>query len=257
MSMASQTNPFSLAGKRILVTGASSGIGRSCALELSKMGARIVLVARSEIRLRETMEALHGSGHSFEIFDLLNTGDMSDWLKKITLEGGVLDGLVHSAGISSTLPIRATGVEEYRRILTINLESGFFLTKAFRQKGVRGSCASVVFIGSVMSLVGQPGLAVYAASKGGLVTLTKSLALELAKESIRVNLVAPGHVKTAMAETVEKIVPAEALRLIEQNHPLGLGRPEDVAYSVLYLLSDAAKWVTGSVLTVDGGYTAA
>lgn len=253
---ASNVNPFSLAGKRILVTGASSGIGRSCAIELSKLGAQIILVARNQDRLEETRRLMAGEDHQIESFDLTRCDEIVSWMKALARDTGPLDGLLHSAGISLTLPIRATDGENFRRIISTNLESAFFLCKGYRLKGVRSHSCSIVLIGSVMSLVGQPGLSAYCASKGALITLAKALALELASEKIRVNVIVPGHVQTPMAEAVENSLPDHAMSVIRANHPLGIGRPEDIAYAAAYLLSDAAAWVTGSSLIVDGGYTA-
>lgn len=250
-------HPFSLTGKRILVTGASSGIGRACAVELSKLGAQVILLARNKERLEETLGLMAGEGHILEIFDLSRSEEFVSRLKILTVSVGVVDGVVHCAGISITLPIRATDGETFRKMITTNLESAYFLCKAVRQKGVRSQTVSIVLIGSVMSLVGQPGLSAYCASKGALLTLTKSLALELASEKIRINVIAPGHVHTPMAQAVESSLPEEAMKVIRSNHPLGVGRPEDVAYAATYLLSDAAAWVTGTTLVVDGGYTAA
>jgi len=252
-----ENNPFSLAGKRILITGASSGIGRCCAIVLSKLGAEVILVARRPDQLNETLNLMSGSEHHVVPFDLTCAEGIVTWMKSLCVKIGPIDGLLHSAGISTTMPIRATTREMFGNIISINLESGYFLAKAFRQKGVRASMGSIVLIGSVMSLVGQPGLTAYSASKGALITLAKSLALEFAAEGIRVNVVAPGHVETPMAKMVEISLPDEALKVIKANHPLGPGTPDDVAYACGYLLSDASRWVTGTTLVVDGGYTAA
>ena len=253
----SSDNPFSLVGKTILVTGASSGIGRSCAVEFSKLGARLILVARRDEQLRETLLLMAGDGHHIEPYDLTRGEEIVPWMKALAMKTGLLDGLVHAAGIYTTLPARATSQDTFRRIISINLESAFFLCKAFRQRGVRNHTGSVALIGSVMSLVGQPGISAYCASKGALVTMAKSLALELAGEKIRVNVIAPGHVHTPMSEAVENTLPEEALKVIRANHPLGTGRPEDVAYAAAFLLSEAGRWITGTTLVVDGGYTAA
>jgi NAD(P)-dependent dehydrogenase (short-subunit alcohol dehydrogenase family) len=250
-------NPFSLLGKTILVTGASSGIGRSCAVEFSKLGARLILVARRDEQLKETLRLMAGDGHHIEPYDLTRGEEIVSWMKALAMKTGLLDGMVHAAGISTTLPVRATSQDTFRHIISINLESGYFLCKAFRQRGVRNHTSSVALIGSVMSLVGQPGLSAYCASKGALLTMAKSLALELAAEKIRVNVIAPGHVQSPMAEAVERSLPEEAMKALRANHPLGTGRPEDVAYAAAFLVSEAGRWITGTTLVVDGGYTAA
>jgi NAD(P)-dependent dehydrogenase (short-subunit alcohol dehydrogenase family) len=254
---ANQHNPFSLDGKRIIITGASSGIGRACAIELSKLGATVILVARREDQLKETHRLLHGEGHLIEPFDLTRGEEIVIWMKNLCARSGNLDGLLHSAGIIATLPIRATSQEVFRNIISANLESAYFLSKGFRQKGVRNQSGSLVFISSVMGIVGQPGLSAYCASKGGLVTLAKALALELAREAIRVNVIAPGIVRTDMANSIENSIPADSMMAIEASHPLGIGRPQDIAHAAAYLFSDASRWVTGATLVVDGGYTAA
>jgi NAD(P)-dependent dehydrogenase (short-subunit alcohol dehydrogenase family) len=250
-------NPFSLVGKTILVTGASSGIGRSCAVEFSKLGARLILVARRDAQLRETLRMMAGDGHHIEPYDLTSGEEIVPWMKALAAKSGLLDGLVHAAGISTTLPVRATSQDTFRNIISVNLESAFFLCKAFRQRGVCNHTGSVALIGSVMSLVGQPGLTAYCASKGALVTMAKSLSLELAAERIRVNVIAPGYIHTPMMEVVENSLPEKAMKSLRANHPLGTGRPEDVAYAAAFLVSEAGRWITGTTLVVDGGYTAA
>jgi NAD(P)-dependent dehydrogenase (short-subunit alcohol dehydrogenase family) len=252
----SNSNPFSLKGKRILVTGASSGIGRSCAIELSKLGAEIILVARSRSKLEDSLARLSGNGHTIEVFNL-NCGDeIVGWLRGIVKRKGVLDSVIHCAGITKTMPLRGTSQELYNQIFSVNLECAYFLSKAFRQKGLCNCPASIVYVSSVAGVVGQAGLSAYSASKGALITLAKSLAIELAAEKIRVNVIAPGLIETPLVTNEAATVPSMTLDSVIARHPLGIGQPEDIAYAAAYLVSDAAKWVTGSTLIVDGGYTA-
>ncbi len=256
MTVPLQNNPFSLARKRILITGASSGIGKSCAVELSKLGAGIVLVARNEDTLEKTRGSLVGEDHHVESLDLKCGDHLVSWLKEVVKRTGPLDGLIHCAGITKTMPLRGTSQDLFSQIISINLESAYFLGKAFRQKGVCNHPASLVYISSVAGVVGQAGLSAYCASKGGLITLAKSLAIELASEKIRVNVIAPGLIETPLVTAEATTVPTMTLESVIARHPMGIGQPEDVAYAAAYLVSDAAKWVTGSTLIVDGGYTA-
>lgn len=250
-------NPFRLDGLRILVTGASSGLGKATAIWLSEQGARIILVARNEERLRAVESQLTGDGHVIQAIDLTVTKDLSGWMRELAEQHGRLSGLVHAAGIQSPMPLRVLSEEKWGEVMLLNTTSAFLLAKAFRQKSVVANPASIVFLSSVMSLAGQPALAAYSASKGAVNGMTRSLALELIAEGIRVNAVAPGAVNTEMTEKLAATVGEEKMRAIERLHPLGLGQPTDVAYAINYLLSPASRWVTGSVMVVDGGYLAA
>lgn len=249
-------NPFSLTGKLIMVTGASSGIGREVAIWLSRQGARLILVARDPERLEGTRFELEGPDHSIEIFDFLGEQDTSAWMKNLARQTGALDGIVHAAGVQMPMPIRAMSLDHWEKLFATNVTSGFSLIKAFRQKGVCNRDSSIVLLSSVMAQVGEPALLGYCASKGAVEAMVRAAAIELAREGIRVNAVAPGVVKTEMSAKLEGLVGEGSMNAIEQKHPLGFGTPQDVAYAVNYLLSPAARWVTGTSLVVDGGYLA-
>jgi len=249
-------NPLSLAGRTILVTGASSGLGRGIAVLISQLGARVVLVARNAERLQAASSVLVGQGHACEAFDLGQTDAIAPWLKEVAQKHGPLSGLVHSAGVLATKPLRMQTASDWEITMRVNVWAAAALTKGFRQKGIYTGAGSVVFLASVMGLTGQPGQVLYSATKGALVAMTRSMALELAREQIRVNCVAPAVVSSAMAEKYEQSVPPETFAKISALHPLGLGRIEDVANAVVFLLADTGRWITGTTLVVDGGYTA-
>jgi NAD(P)-dependent dehydrogenase (short-subunit alcohol dehydrogenase family) len=250
------TNPFDLTRRRVLVTGASSGIGRAAAILLSQLGANLVLTARRTEALEQTRAALAGDGHVVEPFDMSAVDHLPEWMKTLTAAHGVLSGAVHAAGIRKTMPLRAQSLEALQQTFRVNVESAMMLAKGFRQKGCCTRPSSLVFITSVAAFAGGPAMAAYAASKAALGGMTRSLAIELAGEGIRVNCVAPGMVESDMSDEIRRVVGDASFAAIVAQHPLGLGDPRDVAGAVAYLLSDAARWTTGQTLVVDGGFSA-
>ncbi|MFF7708711.1 SDR family oxidoreductase [Pseudomonas sp. NPDC007930] len=249
-------NPFSVNGKRILVTGGTSGIGRVTANWLSQQGANLILLGRNEARLESAVAALEGDDHHFAIADFSQPAEMGALFKTLKETYGPLDGIIHAAGVQGPKPIRAMSIEHWQEVISSNLSSCFTLIKAFRQKGVCTLGSSVVLMSSVMGRVGQTSLLAYSASKGGVDAMVRSAALELASEQIRVNAIAPGVVATEMTETLFNLVGQQGKENISNQHPLGLGKAEDIAYAVQYLLSPASRWITGTTLVIDGGYTA-
>lgn len=249
-------NPMDLSGRTFVVTGASSGLGRDCALFLSELGATIVMVGRSNDQLEVTSKMMSGSGHLIEPFDLHNVNAIPEFLKDITRSTGSLDGIVHCAGIAALRPIKLVSKESFNDLMNINVNAAIGLTKGFRQKKVNRSGGSIVYISSVAGLVGQTAHVEYCASKAALIGLCKAAALELARENIRVNCIAPGFVKTELTDKALNTLSPEQLKVIEDYHPFGIGYPRDVSNAVAFLLADTGRWITGTTLVVDGGYTA-
>ncbi len=250
-------NPMDLSGANVLVTGASSGLGRAAAICMSQLGARILLVGRNADRLQETLALLEGPGHQSLAFDLNDVAPIAAMLEQQAASFGKLDGLVHAAGILSTRPLRVSGPEVFESIYRINVVAAGQLLRGLTRRSVVGEkgCA-VVLVGSVTSSVGVPGLAAYAASKSAILGLMRSAALELAPSRIRVNAVLPGQFESPMTDQQWKTLTEAQIAQIGAMHPLGIGQAADVANCIAFLVSPAARWVTGSALAVDGGYTA-
>ncbi|CAM3325425.1 SDR family NAD(P)-dependent oxidoreductase [Asticcacaulis taihuensis] len=249
-------NPMSLEGRTILVTGATSGIGKATAIYLSKLGARVVASGRNSARLDETLAALEGTDHIGRLFDLADLDAIVPWLKALCAEIGPLNGIAHCAGVQATRPIQAVKPDFVMDVLTQNLGAALMLAQAFRLKSCHGSPASLVYCSSSAALKTAPGNVVYAASKGGIVSAVKGLGVELVRDGVRVNAVAPAMVDTPMSDQFRTILSEENFQRVVDMHPLGLGRPDDVAAAIAFLLADTSRWITGSILSVDGGFLA-
>lgn len=252
--MTESFNPFSLQGKHILITGASSGIGRQCAVNCDRMGARLLLVGRNKSRLVETLGMLSGSDHDYVVTDLNKIPPT--YIEELVTLHGAFDGFVHSAGIEKTVPVKFLKKADYVEVFNTNAFSAFEIIRQLCSRRIFKDGGSIVLISSITSLIARGGVCAYAASKGAINSAVRVMALELSKRRIRVNSISPGTILTPMMKDYLASLTDDEQKKRVDGFPLGLGTSDDVANGVIYLLSDAARWVTGSNLVIDGGYTA-
>jgi NAD(P)-dependent dehydrogenase (short-subunit alcohol dehydrogenase family) len=249
--------PFSLQNRNIIITGASSGLGRSIAIECSKHGASVFLIARNPERLKETYDQLEPGTHNIIATDLNEVSNFEDAITALLPSGEPIHGMVHAAGVEFTAPFSMTRPKHFEMLFSINVVAGFELARICSQKKFLDtrSGSSFIFISSIRAIHGQEGAVAYAASKGALLSGVRSLALEWAQRKIRVNTISPAIVKTPMTEKLFESMSEESIAQILKQYPLGFGEPLDVALSCIYLLSDASRWITGSNIVLDGGYS--
>jgi NAD(P)-dependent dehydrogenase (short-subunit alcohol dehydrogenase family) len=245
-------NPFSLSNKTILITGASSGIGQATAIECSKMGAKLIITARNEARLHETFSRLEGDGHSKIIADLTIQEDMDRLITAIPQ----LDGLVNNAGIGKLVPIQFMNEEGLNTILKTNTFAPVFLTQQLYKKKLFNKNASIVFTSSIAGVFCiTPGNTMYGMSKSALSAFMEFAALEMAQKGIRCNSVNPGRVETPLIN--DGTLTEEEREKDIAKYPLKrYGKPQEIAFGIIYLLSDASSYVTGTSIVIDGGLTA-
>jgi len=246
-------NPYSLRGKKILITGASSGIGRGIAIECSRIGASVIITGRNKERLQETLCMMdHQQEHSMVIADLSSVEGV------FTLADAVdntIDGLVLCAGFTIVKPFKYVSDKDLDDIMNVNYKAPVLLAQRLLKKKKISKGASIVFISSVSGVfISAPAGALYSGSKGAVNGIAKAMAIDLSSRGVRVNCVNPGMVDTNIFAKGD--ITKEQLEEDVKNYPLGrYGKPEDIAYAVIYLLSDASKWVTGTNLKIDGGLT--
>ena len=250
-------NYLNLNNKNIIITGASSGIGRQCAITFSQFGANIILVARNREKLEQTFNKLNKGNNVVFVQDLIEYDKLEEIINISVEKIGRISGFVHSAGVEMILPLKGMQPSYYEEMFAINVIAGFEIAKIIsKKKYLNEKGASFVFISSIMGILGQPGRIGYCSSKGALVSGVKAMSLELAKKNIRANCILPGVVETEMSNEMFQRLSEESKKEIIDMHPLGLGKPEDIANSCAFLLSDASRWITGTNLIVDGGYSA-
>lgn len=247
-------NLVDLSGKRILVTGASSGIGRACAVLISQLGGSVVLTGRRVEALDETLRRMESQErHLIHPCDICDSAAVAE----LVMQGGKIDGLVHAAGVGPMCPIGLVDEDHIQSAMEPNYFAFLELMKLYSKAKNRAQRLSVVAVSSVSALAGWSGGVVYCGSKGALSASVRALALELASKGIRVNAVCPSNIKTPMYDSiVGDINDTASEKAIIAKQPLGLGLPEQVASAVAFFLSDAASFITGVNLPVDGGYLA-
>ena len=243
-------NPYSLDGKTILVTGASSGIGRSTAIECSKLGAKVIVTARNEERLKETLSQMEGDGHQMLLADLSSNEEIDALVSQLP----EIDGLVNNAGFTKMRPIMQINEQVFKEIFQVNTFAPIFLTqKILKKKKLKQG--SIVFTSSMAALKSSPANSMYGCSKAAISNFVKNAAHEFASKQIRVNAVCPSMVDTDIMK--DDMLSYEQITASKASYPLGRwGRPEEIAWAIIYFLSDASQWITGTQLIIDGGRSA-
>lgn len=243
--------------KTVVVSGASSGIGRAVAVELSRRGAQIILMGRNDDGLRITTELMAPGKHVAISLDIKEHAAILPKIREACERFGRLYGLCHCAGIVETMPLASSKVEGLREMMDVNLTGGIELAKAVcRRDVIEEEGGSILFVSSIYGIVGMPGQIGYSATKGAAIAAARAMAAELARRKIRVNSISPGLVKTDMTARSMAVLSKEQVKALEDKYPLGTGRPEDVARAAVFLLAPQNTWITGINLVVDGGYTA-
>ena len=243
-------NAFDLTGKSILVTGASSGLGRQCAITASQYGAVVIITGRNQERLLETFSQLSGPDHQWLLADLTNDTEITHLVDHLP----PVNGVVYSIGISDLSPARFITAADISKTFSISYNASVLLTSNLlaRKKLVHNAC-SLIFISTISTRYPFVGGAMYISAKAALEAYARVLALELAPRGIRSNSICPAFVKTPMLESTAENYSQEAVKKIEERQPLGLGEPEDVANAVVFFLSDASRWITATNLILGGG----
>jgi len=244
-------NLISLQSKKIIITGAASGIGRETAIVASKQGAKVILLDLSEEGLKETISLLDGCEHLYYVIDLTNIDSIASLVKEIVLKEGLLDGLVHCAGISSRKPLNVLTKDGFNKVMDINFYSFVELVRQICKKKHFAEGGSVVVMSSISSIKGYKAKTEYCVSKAAVDSFVRCIALELADRKIRINSVMAAEVLTPLALKAREI--NQAVGASDFNAPLGPSDPYEVANTIAFLLSDATKTITGTSILIDGG----
>jgi NAD(P)-dependent dehydrogenase (short-subunit alcohol dehydrogenase family) len=246
-----------LPGKGAIITGGGSGIGRATALLFAREGASVVVGDLNDTTAQATVTAIQAEGGTACAVrvNVTQAAEVEQLIATAGREYGRLDILFNNAGIGKRVALTDMSEDDWQQVIDVDLKSIFLCSKYAVPVMCRGGGGCIINTASIYGLVGAEGVAAYNAAKGGVVLLTKTMAIDHAKENIRVNCICPGHTDTPILNTLRQ--DAAMLRTIQQRYPMGrFGRPEEIAYGVLFLASEAASFVTGTALVVDGGYTA-
>jgi NAD(P)-dependent dehydrogenase (short-subunit alcohol dehydrogenase family) len=243
--------------KCIVVTGASSGIGEAIAIEIARKGSKPILVGRNADKLRATASQLGIPEQYVLPLDLSDHAAILPGIRSVSKKTGPIYGLCHAAGIADTVSLSSCSVDKMKQMMDINLYAGIEIARAVCRRDImEQNGGSILFIASIYAMIGMTGEIGYSASKGGIMAAARAMAIELARRRIRVNVLSPGLVKTRMTEQAFAKLPEKHRKEIEDSHPLGTGMPDDVARAAAFLLDPQNRWITGTNLTIDGGYTA-
>jgi len=248
-------NPFTLEGKRILVTGASSGLGYAISVGAAAMGAEIIGIGRDATRLDKLLQeiqSISSLAHKVIIADLLLQESIEHLVSQLDHP---VDGVVHSAGISRLSPIRQASIKHIREVNSINVEAPLLLSQSLLFGNKINPSGSIVFLSSIAAHIGVRGCGIYSGSKAYLIAAMRCLALEVVKRKIRANCISPAIIDTPLLAATIAVRGSDSMGTLESHYPLGFGTPEDVSNACIYFLSDASKWVTGTTLIMDGGLT--
>ena len=247
-------NPMDLTGKRILVTGATGGIGGQTAVVLSKLGAKVVISGRNGEKLQQVYEQLEGEGHAKYVLDLNDTDSIESSIKRIVNEQGIFSGFCHAAGIAPMRPLKMTKTENMINVMNANLFSFVEIVRCITKKGCFEDGGSIVAVSSTASIQGKQSKVAYSASKAALDGAIRCLVCDLKKKRIRVNSVMPCWVNTNMYKVyIDRYPDTFEVQEINEKQYMGVTDPEEVANTVAFLLSDAATTITGTSILIDGG----
>ncbi len=239
------TDLFNIEGKTILITGASSGLGKEIAIRCSEKGASLIITGRDKSKLEDTYHQLKGN-NQYQICDLSEENNIIELVKELP----PLDGVIFCAGVIEYNPVKFVNSSKIKNTFSVNFDSQVILTQQIIKQKKLKQQSSLVYISSIASKIGVPGTALYAASKASLNAFVKVTASELAGQKIRANSICPGIIVTPMGEHAQDMSSD-----LEKDYPLGLGNPIDIVGPCIFFLSDASKWITGSELIIDGGLT--